>query len=41
MKKLTGALETLAITFWVGGLWMNALLVQVLFFRLSAQRAKE
>jgi hypothetical protein len=35
MKKLTGALETLAVTFWVGGLWMTALLVQVLFSTLA------
>ncbi len=35
MKKLTGALETLAVTFWVGGLWMTALLVQILFSTLA------
>lgn len=38
MKKLTDALQTVAVTLWAGGLWMTALLVQVLFSTLHGDR---
>ena len=38
MKKLTEALQTVAVTLWAGGLWTTALLVQVLFKVLHDDR---